>query len=290
MKRGLVLEGGALRGMFTCGVIDVLMERGIGVDGIVGVSAGACFGVNMKSGQAGRGVRYNKRFARDKRYSSLHSLLTTGDLFNARFCYHVVPTQYDKFDFDAFERNPMAYYVVATDVVTGQAVYHAIGRPGDDRHATLEWIRASSSMPLVSRVVHIDGLSLLDGGLTDSVPLEFMQREGYERNLVVLTQPQGYVKKPMGMLPLFRFKYRHYPRLVDAMAARHVMYNRQLTLVAEQERAGRCLVLRPEHKLEINHTCHNPQVMQRVYDHGREVATRHLAAIERYLGQTASQA
>lgn len=290
MKRGLVLEGGALRGMFSCGVIDVLMEHGIAVDGIVGVSAGACFGVNMKSGQAGRGVRYNKHFARDKRYCSLHSLLTTGDLFNARFCYHVVPTQYDKFDFDAFERNPMAYYVVATDVATGQAVYHAIGRPGDDRHATLEWIRASASMPLVSRVVHLDGMGLLDGGLTDSVPLEFMQREGYERNLVVLTQPQGYVKEPMGMLPLFRLKYRRYPRLVEAVASRHVMYNRQLALVAEQERAGRCLVLRPEHKLEINHTCHDPQVMQRVYDHGREVALRHLAAIERYLGQAASQA
>lgn len=278
MKRGLVLEGGALRGMFSCGVMDVMMEHGLNVDGIVGVSAGACFGVNMKSGQQGRALRYNQRFARDKRYCSLRSLITSGDLYNADYCYHVVPTQYDIFDFDAFERNPMAFYVVATDVVTGQAVYHQLAS-GDDRHDMLEWIRASASMPLVSRIVEVGGMRLLDGGMADSIPLDFMQRNGYDRNVVVLTQPSGYVKKPNKMVPLMRIKYRKYPQLIATMARRHIMYNAQLAHVRQQEQAGNCVVLRPEHRLEIQHVSHDPQAMQRVYDHGRQVAMAHLPAI-----------
>ena len=190
-KCGLVLEGGAYRGMFTCGVLDVMMENGIRVDGAVGVSAGAAFGVNYCSGQIGRALRYNQRFARDKRYSGLHSLFTTGDLYNAEFCYHVVPTVYDVFDYDAFLASPIDFHVVCTDVLTGKPVYHILRDP--DIHEALEWIRASASMPMVSNIVEVGGYRLLDGGMADSIPLHYLESVGYARHIVVLTQPEGFV-------------------------------------------------------------------------------------------------
>ena len=151
-----------MRGMFTAGVIDVMMEHGIPFDGVIGVSAGAAFGCNYKSGQIGRVVRYNTRFCRDKRYGGFRVLLKTGDYYSKQFCYEEVPLYHDIFDFDAFESNPREFHVVCTDVETGRPVYHLYGDRND--HA-FEWIRASASMPLVSRIVEIDDFKLLDGGI-----------------------------------------------------------------------------------------------------------------------------
>jgi len=198
-KIGLVLEGGGMRGMYTCGILDVLMNEGIEFGGAAGVSAGAAFGCNYKSRQPGRALRYNKRFAGDPRYSGLRSLLRTGNLFNAEFCYHVVPTEYDVFDTATFASNPMAFYAVCMDVDTGKAVYH---RCTDGGYTDLEWIRASASMPIVSRVVEIDGHRYLDGGLADNIPLEFMQQQGYARNVVILTQADDYRKQQSRAMPL----------------------------------------------------------------------------------------
>jgi len=279
MKRGLVLEGGALRGLFSAGVIDVMMEHDVRFDGIVGVSAGAAFGCNYKSHQAGRAIRYNKRFAREWRYCSLRSLIMTGDLFGADFAYHIVPTQYDIFDNETFEKDPTKYYVVCSDVVTGRPVYHLCMKGGDH---TFDWIRASASMPVCSRIVELDGMKLLDGGMTDSIPLAFMQHEGYSRNVVILTQPEGYVKKPNPLMPIVRIALRHYPAIVEAMARRHEMYNAQLTYVREQELQGHALVVRPPAPLPIGHTSHNPDDMQRVYDIGRDTAEKHLSELKEY--------
>ena len=188
MKKGLILEGGAMRGLFTAGILDVMMERGVEPDGIIGVSAGAAFGCNYKSRQVGRAVRYNKRFARDSRYSGLRSLLMTGDYFNASFAYHTVPSRYDVFDNETFESNPMAFICVCTDVETGKPVYKRLETSGD---ITYDYIRASASMPLFSRTVELEGRRLLDGGVSDSIPLEYAEHEGYGRNVVILTQPLG---------------------------------------------------------------------------------------------------
>ena len=166
--RGLVLEGGALRGLFTAGVLDVFMSNGIAFDGAIGVSAGACFGCNFKSGQIGRVIRYNRRFAKDPRYCSWSSLIRTGDLFNADFCYRELPMALDVFDAAAYAANPMAFYVVVTDCATGKPVYRRLDTA--DREA-FEWIRASASMPLVSRPVRIGAGEYLDGGLSDGIPL-----------------------------------------------------------------------------------------------------------------------
>ena len=280
MKRGLVLEGGAMRGLFTSGILDVMMEHDVWPDGLIGVSAGAAFGCNMKSRQPGRAIRYNKRFARDSRYSGLKSLLTSGDYFNARFGYHVIPHKYDVFDDDAFEANPMAFVVICTDVTTGKAVYKQLDECSYD---TYEWIRASASMPLVSKVVWINGQGLLDGGVSDSIPLEWAEQNGYERNVVILTQPQGYQKEHNRLMPLLRIGLRKYPLLVEGLDKRHLMYNRQLEYVAEAEREGRCLVIRPDEKLNIGHVCHDPELMEHVYQKGREMGERRINEIKEYL-------
>jgi len=280
MKKGLVLEGGAMRGLFTAGILDVMMEHGVWPDGLIGVSAGAAFGCNMKSRQAGRAVRYNKRFARDPRYSGLRSLLTTGDYFNADFGYHVIPREYDLFDDEAFEANPMEFVCVCTDVETGQPVYKRLMTAGD---TTYDYIRASASMPLVSKVVELEGRKLLDGGVSDSIPLEWAEQNGYERNVVILTQPAGYQKKRSRLMPLMRIGLRKYPQMVEAMNRRYLMYNRQLEYVAEAERQGRCLVIRPDDKLDIGHVCHNPEQMERIYQTGREMGERRINEIKEYL-------
>ena len=243
-----------MRGLFTAGIIDVMMEAGVEPDGLIGVSAGAAFGCNYKSRQPGRAIRYNTRFAKDPRYSGLRSLIKSGDYFNAEFGYHIVPKQYDIFDVEAFEQNPMAFIVVCTDVLTGKAVYHKMERVNFDE---LEWLRASASMPLASKVVEVGGRKLLDGGVADSIPLEYFESIGYERNVVILTQP-----------------------MIEAMATRHLMYNRELEYVREAEREGRCLVIRPDEKLPIGHICHDPEKMRRVYEIGRRMGERYIDRIK----------
>lgn len=279
MKKGLVLEGGAMRGMFTAGVMDVLMENEISFDGTIGVSAGAVFGYNMKSRQIGRVIRYNTRFARDPRYCSIRSLIKTGDLYGADFCYKTLPEELDVFDTETYRNNPMVFYVAATDALTGKAVYKQVDEGcGKD----LLWFRASASMPLVSRPVEIDGGFYLDGGISDSIPLEFMEKQGYEKNLVILTQADGYRKKPASKA-LFGFSLRKFPALREAMYNRHIMYNRELDYVSESEKDGRAFVIRPESKLEIGKTEHNPDVMRRVYEQGRAAAEARLAQIKKFL-------
>ena len=279
MKRGLVLEGGAMRGLFTAGILDVMMEAGIEPDGMIGVSAGAAFGCNYKSRQPGRALRYNKRFARDKRYCSWWSWFKTGDLYNAEFGYHIIPTQYDIFDNQAFEENPMAFYAVCTDVETGEPVYKQLIQ---SNALTYDWIRASASMPLASRIVELEGRKVLDGGVADSIPLEYFERIGYERNVVILTQPEGFVKQHNPLMPLMRIALRKYPKMIEAMDQRHLMYNRELEYVRKAEQEGRCLVIRPDSKLPIGHISHDPEEMQRIYDIGREMGKRHLEEIKQF--------
>ena len=280
MKNGLVLEGGAMRGLFSAGIMDVMMENGITFDGVIGVSAGAAFGCNYKSRQPGRAIRYNKRFAKDKRYCSMQSFLRTGDLFGAKYAYHIVPNEYDIFDNETYEQNPLEFWLVCTDVETGQPVYKRCDKGGD---VTFDWVRASASMPVVSKVVELEGYKLLDGGITDSIPLKAFQREGFDRNIVILTQPLGYEKKPSRFLPIIRMSLRKYPRVVEAMAMRHLMYNEELAYVEQEVRRGTTMAIYPDKPLPIGHISHDPAEMQRVYDIGREMGERKLEEMKSFL-------
>ncbi len=269
MKRGLVLEGGAMRGLFTAGVLDVLMERGVKFDGLIGVSAGACFGCNYKSGQIGRVIRYNKRFARDSRYCSWTSLFKTGDMFGADFCYRKLPLELDVFDSEAFEANPMEFHVVATDCATGKGVYKRLDRADE---SAFRWIQASASMPLVSRPVKIDGGEYLDGGLSDGIPLRYFQSIGYENNVVITTRPHGYRKFPTWKMRLLKPFLRRYPKIYQALKSRHVWYNEALEYIGSQVAAGKATLICPKEPLKISRVCHDPDVMQAVYDVGRKAA------------------
>ena len=282
MKTGLVLEGGAMRGLFTAGVIDVLMENNIKFNGAIGVSAGAAFGCNYKSGQIGRVIRYSKRFANNKKYASLWSLLTTGDYFGAEYAYHFIPNKLDIVDFETFRNNPMEFWAVATNVGSGKAVYRQLNTLD---YEELEFVRASASMPLVSNIVKLNGQRLLDGGVADSIPLAFFQKQGYQRNVVVRAQPKGYRKQHNKLMPLMHLQLHRHPKMLKALAERHIMYNKEVDLVLQEERKGNVFVLQPQIKLTIGHTSHNPKKMQETYEHGRKVATEELEKLKQFLAK-----
>ena len=280
MKTALIMEGGAMRGMFTCGVTDVFLEEGISFDAAAGISAGACFGCNFKSKQAGRAIRYNKRYSRDPRFCSFKSLVKTGDLYGADFCYRELPEVLDPFDNKAFEENPMAFYIGAADVDTGEIRYHKCKDGGEK---DLLWMRASASMPLVSRIVEADGYRMLDGGIVDPVPYRYMEKLGYDRNVYILTQPKGFRKEKSSALPLIRIALRKTPKIVEAMEHRHEVYNRQMAEIDEKEARGEILVIRPPESLGISRTEHDPNELERVYQTGRREACRMLPEIRSFL-------
>ena len=281
MKKGLVLEGGGLRGIFSAGVMDVLMEEGIEFDGAIGVSAGAAFGCNYKSRQPRRAIRYNLKYAKDPRYSSVRSLLKTGDLFNAQFCYHDIPEKLYPFDWKTFRENPMQFFLVCTDVETGKPVYHLCDNDSDWQ--MLEWFRASGSMPLVSRVVEIGSQKLLDGGISDSIPLRFMENKGYDRNVVILTRPAGYVKEPAPMMRVISRVLQQYPEAVKAMENRHNVYNETLAYIRQREAGKFAFVIRPEEDLDVGRIEHDRFKIREAYKAGRRAARKRLNALRRFL-------
>ena len=261
MKTGLILEGGAMRGMFTAGVLDVLMEQGITVDGMVGVSAGAVFGCNYKSHQIGRTIRYNTTYCNDKRYASFRNLLRTGNLYSEDFCYHEVPEKLDPFDDKAFRESPMDYFVVCTDVRTGDPIYYKC-RTGDAED--VRWMEASASMPLAAKIV--------------------------KRNLIILTQPKGFVKKKNPMLPAIRARYLRYPAFVEAVADRHERYNETLSYISMLEQSGKDYVIRPPIPLEIGAMERDPDQLRRVYETGRAVAQIQVDKIRAFLETAKAEA
>lgn len=281
-KFGLVLEGGAMRGMFTAGVTDVLMENGINFDGAIGVSAGATFGCNVKSKQPGRAIRYNKKYCKDKRYCSIWSLIKTGDLYGADFCYNILPNQLDIYDVQTYRENPMPFYIVASDCNTGKPVYKEL-KTCDANDLT--WMRASASMPLASKIVKIDGYELLDGGMTDSIPLEYFENLGFNKNLVILTQPREYKKKDNKLMWLMKIMLKKYPLIVEAMKNRAKVYNQEKEYVFKKEQQGDVFVICPETDLGVSRTENNPDELQRIYDLGRQTMQNNLENLKTFMSQ-----
>lgn len=280
MKTGMVLEGGAMRGMFTCGVIDIFMENGIGFDGILGVSAGAIFGTNYKSKQPGRAVRYNTRYSKDPHYGTIKSLLKTGDLYDTKFCYDDIPNKLDIFDVNTYAKNPLKFYVGVSELESGKNVVHEI--PNGDE-LDLKWIRASASLPLVSNPVVIDGKSYLDGGITSSIPLRQFYDLGYDKAVVILTRPRDYKKKPAKFVWLMKLLMRKYPETANAMENRHLMYDEEKVFVFDMEKQGKCMVIAPDEDVGISRTEHNPEELRRVYEMGRIEGNKKLEAVRAFL-------
>ena len=268
INAGLILEGGGMRGIFTAGVLDFFMEKKIYFSQAVGVSAGACHACSYKSLQQGRAFAMGTEYLGDKRYCSVYSLITTGDMFGAEFAYHELPEKLNPVDAETFRLNPMKFFAVVTNCATGEAEYMPITEFSED----VEKVRASSSLPLISRNVPIGNAEYLDGGIADSIPIEFSERCGFVRNAVILTRQRGYRKKQDPLLPLLKMKYAAYPDLVRSMASRFEVYNRELELVYERESAGLAVVIQPPKPLDIGRTEKNPAKLRAAYEIGRKAA------------------
>ena len=280
MKVGLVLEGGAMRGMFTAGVLDVFLDEQIHIDGIVSVSAGALFGVNLPSKQRGRVLRYNKKYLNDKRYMGWHSLFTTGNIVNKDFAFYQLPFELDVFDQEAFARSGIDFYTVLTNVESGEAEYVKI----HDAFEQMETLRATSAMPFVSKMVEIDGKKYLDGGIADSIPLRFCQQLGYDKIIVILTRPLDYRKTPTNSL-IFNAFYRRYPKLVERLTNRYADYNRAVEDVIRLNEQGEIFVIRPSVTLPIRRIEKDIAKVQAMYDLGVADAKIAIPMLKQYLSE-----
>ncbi len=281
MKTGFVLEGGAMRGIYTAGVLDVFMEQNIQVDGVAGVSAGAIHGASYVSAQPGRNFRYHKKYCGNWRFMSIRSLLLTGDMVGYKFCYDTIPYELDPFDFKTFAESKVEFFAGATNVETGEAEL----LQGRSEKELLANIHASASLPVVSRVVLIGGRRYLDGGIADSIPAEAFKKLGYDRQVVVLTRPKGYRKEPEKLLPIIRKRYRKYPRFVEACEKRYLVYNETVDRLEEAAENGEIVLIRPSKGISIKRTEKNPEVLQAQYDLGRRDAKGQLAQVKEFLGR-----
>lgn len=277
---GLVLEGGGLRGMFTNGILDVFMKNGIRFDAVVGVSAGVLFGCNYKSNQPGRALRYNLRYKDNIEYMSWKSLIKTGNYVNERFSYHLLPYMLDPFDFNEFKKNPMKFYAVCTDIERGCSVYHEI----DDANGIgMRWMQASASMPVFAKPVEIDGRYYLDGGITDSIPLKFIQEKGFKKNIVILTQPADFRKKKAHVGLIMKLLLNRYPMVAELMARRHVMYNNELDYIHSELKKGDTFLICPDEKLDIGRLSMKEDKILRVYEAWVEKAQQFLPQIKDFI-------
>lgn len=281
MATGLILEGGAMRGIYTAGVLDEFLREGITFPGVIGVSAGAVHGCSYVSGQRGRSIRYYLRYCGDKRFMSARSLITTGNIVGERFCYHDLPERLDPFDYEAFRRSETDFYVVCTNVRTGKAEYiHC-----KDMRADIDYMRASASMPFVSRIVCAGGKKLLDGGVADSVPVEAFRRMGYEKNVIVLTRPAGYKKMPRQTTRrMAQVMYRRYPAFKRAILNRYKEYNSTLEEIRRLEQAGEAFVIRPQESLKLGRAEMDREKIRAVYQIGVRDARRRMEELRAFLG------
>lgn len=275
MKTGLVLEGGGVRGIYTAGVLDVFMEHGITFDGVIGVSAGAVHACSYLSGQKGRSLRYYKKYSRDPRFMSMQSFFKTGNIVGVDFCYHELPDKLDIYDNEAFLANGTPFFAGCTDLETGEAAYLRV----NDMRKEIDKLRASASLPFLSKPVEVDGRKYLDGGCSDGIPIEAFRKMGYARNVIVLTRSAAYVKKQKYPL-LSKLVYRKYPAFVRSLLGYHQHYNETVARIKALEQAGEVFVIRPARELGIKRLEKDSEKIQAVYERGRADAE---ACVERLL-------
>ena len=280
MKIGLLLEGGAMRGLYTVGALDVLMKNDIKVDGIVGVSAGALFGLNYKSKQPGRALRYNLSYCKEKNYMGWYSFFTTGNIMNKEFCFDRLINELDPVDYDTFNKSEEEFWAVVTNMETGKPEYIKVDDLKDKNQ--MEVLRASGSMPFVSKPVEINGKKYLDGGTADSIPIDKMMEMGFDKIIVILTRPQGY-RKEKGNQSLAKIKYRKYPEFIKTIENRYLMYNEELDRIENLEKENKIFVIRPSRKVDIKRIEKNKDRIQEMYDLGVNDTEKKINKLREYL-------
>lgn len=278
-EAGLVLEGGGMKGLYTAGVLDFFLDKGIEFSSVYGVSAGACTMCSYLSKQRGRGFETMTDYLDQKRYMGIYSLLTTGDIFGAEMSYNLVPNYLNPFDYEEYKKYEGKAYAVVTNIETGKAEYIQI----KDMKEGIQYVRASSSLPLVSRNVEIDGKLYLDGGIADSIPIKKSEADGNRKNIVVMTKAVGYKREPEKTVALLKAKYRKYPHVYELMENRHIDYNKTVAYIEEEEKSGKLLLLRPEKELEIGRLEKDKEKLRKLYDAGYEETAARYDEIMSYL-------
>ena len=270
-KSSLILEGGGLRGVFTCGVLDNFMDRGIIFPFTVGVSAGACNGLSYMSGQKKRAKYSNIDLLEKYGYVGLKYLFTQRNIMDFKLLFEKFPTEIIPYDYKAYENSQGRYVMVTTNCITGEANYF------EEKHSPdriMEIVRASSSLPFVCPIAKVDGIPMLDGGIADSVPIEFARKEGYSNNLVVLTRNKGY-RKPVSHNNFFgKLFYCKYPKLQQAISNRNANYNRTMDIIDSLEKSGQITVLRPLRPLEVDRMEKDITKLNSLYEEGYEIASK----------------
>ena len=281
MKVGLVLEGGGMRALFTAGVLDALLDvKELDVDGIIGVSAGALFGANYVSGQKERAIRYNKKYARDKRYMGFHSWITTGNAVNKEFAFYELPFKLDVFDQEKFKESKIDFYVVTTNVENGKSEYILI----KDIFEQMEYLRATSALPFASKIIEINGKKYLDGGISDSIPIDYCESLGYDKIILVLTRPENSYKEDK-LNFLYKLVYRKYPNLVERLINMGKDYEVVLKKIKDLENENKIFVIRPPEVLKIGRLEKNEDKIQNVYDIGLNTGIKEIDNLLNYLNK-----
>jgi predicted patatin/cPLA2 family phospholipase len=265
---GLILEGGGMRGAYTAGVIDALIDSKMEFTSCYGVSSGACHGASYLSKQHGRAYRTMTDYIGDKRYFSYWNLLTKGNLIGPDMVFHIIPEQLDPFDYDEYNRYPGKFFCVVTNCETGEAEYLHLKIMQED----VEMIHASSSLPILSKKVKIGDNYYFDGGIADSIPIKRSIADGNAKNVLVLTQAAGYQKKPDKTVPILKIAYPKYPKMVEMVATRHIRYNQALELVAQEAAAGRAFVICPKKPVKVSRMDFNMERIAPLYEEGYKEA------------------
>lgn len=281
MKKALVLEGGASRGYFSVGIMDVFMEQGIHLNYVIGTSAGIANGVSFVSGQKGRGYRIGTEFMQDKRYMGIKHLLNPKNksLYNIDFVFNQLPNKYLIYDYDALKAFGGDVYATATSLDSGKAEYLTV--TGEDK--TSRALLASCALPILFPEIEVNGKLYMDGGISDPIPFEKALKDGCEKTVVILTRERSYVKEEEKALKLAAFKYRKYPEFADALKKRTEVYNLSHQKVLDLERKGEIFVFAPEDTSNWGRTDSNPENIKRIYEEGRKVALENLEKLKKYL-------
>ena len=268
IEAGLVVEGGGMRGVYTAGVLDYFMEKNLYFDDCYGVSAGACHISSYVSKQIGRSIKVTLDYINDKRYCSVNSLIKTGDMFGVEMLYDLIPNKLELYDYDTFNKFKGNFYSVVTNCKTGKAEYIKI----KDMKKDIIAVRASSSLPLLSRIVEINGKEYLDGGITDSIPIKKSIKDGHKKNVVILTRDKTYRKSKPKFLSLLKFKYKKYPNLVKAIENRYKMYNETLDFIEEEKAKNKVFIIQPKLPVKISRIEKDKDKLKALYDQGYEDA------------------
>lgn len=282
-KTGLVLEGGGMRGVYTAGVLDFFLENKIEFPYVIGVSAGACNAASYISKQWGRNKRVNIGFVRDPNYISLRNFFKKGELFGMDYVFDVIPNQIVPFDYDEFTQSETEFVIGTTDCQTGQPIYFSRKEYKED---LLTPIRASSSLPLAAPIVSFQGHELLDGGMSDPVPVKKAEQDGCSRNVIVLTQHEGYQKKPARSNFMIKRKYAAYPEVIKTLENRWIHYNQTLAYIEQLQKDKKAFVIRPTQPLEISRIERNPRKLTKAYDLGWQNASDLFAELSEWLGES----